>query len=103
MSKYLITGATGGLGMQVVEFLLQRIPAEKIVASPVTRRSYRHSRKSTSKSARETILTGTPFFEGVERLLLVSTLACTDAACERDCSSEAGRRAPCDLHSDPTG
>ena len=32
MSKYLITGATGGLGSQVVEFLLQRIPAEKIVA-----------------------------------------------------------------------
>jgi hypothetical protein len=32
MSKYLVTRATGGLGSQVVEFLLQRIPAEKIVA-----------------------------------------------------------------------
>ncbi len=32
MSRYLVTGATGALGSQVVEFLLQRVPANEIVA-----------------------------------------------------------------------
>ena len=32
MSKILVTGSTGGLGGQVVEFLLRRVPARNIVA-----------------------------------------------------------------------
>ena len=32
MNKYLITGATGRFGSQVVEFLSQRVPTNKIVA-----------------------------------------------------------------------
>jgi NAD(P)H dehydrogenase (quinone) len=32
MSKYLVTGATGALGSQVVDFLLLRVPANDIAA-----------------------------------------------------------------------
>jgi NAD(P)H dehydrogenase (quinone) len=82
MSKYLVTGATGGLGSQVVEFLLRRIPAEKIVALT---RDPKKLRALTDKGIE--IREGDYLdphsleqaFEGVERLLLVSALAFTDA------------------------
>ncbi len=32
MSKYLVTGATGALGSQVVDALLERVPASDIAA-----------------------------------------------------------------------
>ncbi len=40
MSRSLAAGATGGLGSQVVEFLLQRVPGHEVVALSRDSRSF---------------------------------------------------------------
>jgi NAD(P)H dehydrogenase (quinone) len=95
MSRYLVTGATGRLGSQVVEFLLHRIPANEIVAltrdpkklHPLVEKGVEvregdyHDPRSLEQA-----------FNGVESLLLVSALAFTDAVTQHSNVIEAAKR-----------
>ncbi len=83
MSKILVTAANGQLGVHVVKALLQRVPADQVIAG-VRRLESAESLKSLGVEVRhldysrpETIL---PAIKGVARLLLIS-------------SSEVGQRA----------
>jgi NAD(P)H dehydrogenase (quinone) len=95
MNKYLVTGATGELGSQVVEFLLQRIPANNIVALA---RDPKKLQILEEKGVE--IREGDYFdprsleeaFRGVEKLLLVSARAFTDAVTQHSNVIEAAKR-----------
>jgi NAD(P)H dehydrogenase (quinone) len=95
MSKYLVTGATGRLGSQVVEFLLQRVPANQIVALT------REGKKLQHLSERGIEVREGDYhdprlleqaFKGVERLLLVSALAFTDVVAQHSNVIEAAKQ-----------
>jgi NAD(P)H dehydrogenase (quinone) len=96
MSKLLVTGATGKLGGQVVEFLLRRVPVGNIVALA------RDPGKLTSFAEKGVdIRVGNHFepdsleraFSGVKKLLLVSAPAFTDAVTQHANVIEAAKRA----------
>ncbi|PXW27495.1 SDR family oxidoreductase [Paraburkholderia caballeronis] len=95
MTRILVTGATGGLGSQVVEFLLDRVPARDIVALA------RDPARLPSFAARGVeIRTGDYLdpasleraFAGVDKLLLVSARAFTDAFTQHANVVEAAKR-----------
>ena len=96
MPAILVMGATGGLGGQVVEFLLRRVCAENIVAlacDPAKLQSFaergvkiRGGDYSDTDSLERTI-------SRVEKLLLVSARAFTDAAAQHANVIEAAKRA----------
>jgi NAD(P)H dehydrogenase (quinone) len=96
MGRYLVTGATGRLGSQVVEFLLQRVPANEIVALARDPKKVLHSLVANGVEVRK----GDYFdphsleqaFQGVEKLLLVSALAFTDAVTQHANVIEAAKR-----------
>ncbi|MBM9509475.1 SDR family oxidoreductase [Actinacidiphila acididurans] len=78
----MITGATGELGRRVVEFLLQRVPAGRIAALA------RRPEDLSDLAARGVLVRRgdyedpdglVPAFDGVEKLLLISARAFTDA------------------------
>ena len=95
MSRYLVTGATGRLGSQVVEFLLQRVPANQIVALT------RDGKKLQHLSERGITVREGDYhdprllekaFRGAERLLLVSALAFTDVVTQHSNVIEAAKQ-----------
>jgi len=82
MTQILVTGATGGLGNQVVEFLLRRVPAGNIVAlarDPATLHAL--AEKGVQVRAGDYLDPASleRAFSGVDKLLLVSARAFTDA------------------------
>ncbi len=95
MSKYLVTGASGRLGSQVVESLLQRVPANQIIAFT---RDTKNLQAMTEKGIE--IRKGDyhdphsleQAFAGVESLLLVSALAFSDAVTQHSNVIEAAKR-----------
>jgi NAD(P)H dehydrogenase (quinone) len=80
--RILVTGASGGLGRQVVEFLLDRVPAGRVAALA---RNPESLADLTGRGV--SVRTGDYFdpagleraFRDVEKLLLVSAMAFTDA------------------------
>ena len=95
MSKYLVSGATGRLGSQVLGFLLQRVPANKIVALA------RDPKKLQPFVARGVEARQGDYFDphsleqafrGVEKLLLVSASAFTDAITQHSNVINAAKR-----------
>jgi NAD(P)H dehydrogenase (quinone) len=95
MSKYLVTGATGGLGSRVVELLLQHVPAEKIVALTRDPKKLQALVEMGVEIREGDYLDPRSLeqaFRGVERLLLVSALAFTDAVTQHANVIEAARQ-----------
>jgi NAD(P)H dehydrogenase (quinone) len=95
MSKYLVTGATGGLGSRVVEFLLQRVSAEKIVALTRDPKKLQALVEMGVEIREGDYLDPSSLeqaFTGVERLLLVSAPAFTDAVTQHANVIEAAKR-----------
>jgi NAD(P)H dehydrogenase (quinone) len=96
MSRYLVTGATGGLGSQVIDFLLPRVPAQEIVALTRDRNKCEHLAEK-GVEVREGDYLNQPSlelaFKGVDKLLLISALAFTDAVTQHTNVIEAAKRA----------
>jgi NAD(P)H dehydrogenase (quinone) len=96
MSRYLVTGATGGLGGQVVECLLQRVPSNEIVAlarGPEKLQAF--AEKDVEVRAgnyldRDSLERA---FAGVDKLLLVSARAFTDVTAQHKNVIEAAKQA----------
>ncbi len=94
MPAILVMGATGGLGGQVVEFLLRRVCAENIVAlacDPAKLQSFAERGVKTVDYSDTDSLERT--ISRVEKLLLVSARAFTDAAAQHANVIEAAKRA----------
>jgi NAD(P)H dehydrogenase (quinone) len=95
MNKYLITGATGRFGSQVVEFLSQRVPTNKIVAlarDPNKLQALAEKGVDIRQGDYLNPRSLEEAFTGVERLLLVSALAFTDAVTQHANVIEAAKR-----------
>jgi NAD(P)H dehydrogenase (quinone) len=95
MNKYLITGATGRFGSQVVEFLSQRVPTNKIVAlarDPNKLQALAEKGVDIRQGDYLNPRSLEEAFTGVERLLLVSALAFTDAVTQHVNVIEAAKR-----------
>jgi len=96
MTKILITGATGGLGGQVVEFLLDRVPAGNIVAlarDPAKLHSFAEKGVDIRTGDYLDKASLEQAFSGVDKLLLVSARAFTDAATQHANVIEAAKLA----------
>jgi NAD(P)H dehydrogenase (quinone) len=95
MSKYLVTGATGALGSQVVDSLLQRVPANDIAAlvrdpkkkQPLIEKGIeiREGDYLDPSSLEQA-------FKGIDKLLLISAPAFTDATAQHANVIEAAKR-----------
>jgi NAD(P)H dehydrogenase (quinone) len=95
MSRYLVTGATGRFGSQVVEFLSQCVPANKIVAfarDPIKLQALAEKGVDIRQGDYLDPRSLEEAFTGVERLLLVSALAFTDAVTQHANVIEAAKR-----------
>ena len=95
MSKLLVTGATGGLGSHVVEFLLRRVPAVNIVAlarDPTKLRAIAEKGVEVRAGDYFDVASLERAFSGVEKLLLVSAPAFTDAMTQHANVIEASKR-----------
>ena len=95
MTQILVTGATGGLGNQVVEFLLRRVPAGNIVAlarDPAKLHAF--AEKGVQVRAGDYLDPASleRAFCGVDKLLLVSARAFTDAVTQHSNVIEAAKR-----------
>jgi NAD(P)H dehydrogenase (quinone) len=81
MTKLLVTGATGHLGRQTIEFLRGRVPAERIVAlarDPAALADMAASGIEVRRGDYFDKASLVAAFAGVEKLLLVSAVAFTD-------------------------
>jgi NAD(P)H dehydrogenase (quinone) len=81
MSKILVTGATGHLGRQTIEFLSKRLPKDRIVAmarDPNTLSDLSATGVDVRAGDYTDRASLTSAFAGVERVLLVSAVAFTD-------------------------
>jgi NAD(P)H dehydrogenase (quinone) len=95
MTQILVTGATGGLGNQVVEFLLRRVPGGNIVAlarDPATLHAF--AEKGVQVRAGDYLDPASleRAFSGVDKLLLVSARAFTDAVTQHSNVIGAAKR-----------
>ncbi|MFC6139282.1 SDR family oxidoreductase [Paraburkholderia silvatlantica] len=96
MSKILVTGATGGLGGQVVEFLQRRVPAGNIVAlarDPARLNALAEKGVEVRRGDYLDPVSLESAFAGVDKLLLVSALAFSDVVKEHRNVVEAAKRA----------
>jgi NAD(P)H dehydrogenase (quinone) len=85
MSKYLVTGATGALGSQVVESLLQRVPASDIAAlvrDPKKKQPLVEKGVEIRDGDYLYANTLERAFKGIEKVLLISAPAFTDATAQ---------------------
>jgi NAD(P)H dehydrogenase (quinone) len=99
MTKLLVTGATGHLGRQTIEFLRERVPADRIVALARDPAALSDLAASGIEVRRGDYLDKASLlaaFAGVEKVLLVSAVAFTDRLPQHrnviDAAKEAGVR-----------
>jgi NAD(P)H dehydrogenase (quinone) len=95
MTQILVTGATGALGHQVVEFLLQRVPAGDIVAlarDPAKLQAFAEQGVQVRSGDYLDPASLERAFAGVDKLLLVSARAFTDAFRQHTNVIEAAKR-----------
>jgi NAD(P)H dehydrogenase (quinone) len=95
MSKYLVTGATGALGSQVVDSLLLRVPAKDVAAL------VRDPKKKQPLIEKGVEIRDGDYldpsslehaFKGIDKLLLISAPAFTDATAQHANVIEAAKR-----------
>jgi NAD(P)H dehydrogenase (quinone) len=95
MTQILVTGASGGLGNQVVEFLLRRVPAGNIVAlarDPAKLHAFAEQGVQVRTGDYLDPASLERAFSGVGKLLLVSARAFTDAFTQHSNVIEAAKR-----------
>ncbi|WP_322010699.1 SDR family oxidoreductase [Paraburkholderia sp. J12] len=96
MTRILVTGASGALGSQVVEFLLHRLPADNIVAlarDPARLKSFAGRGVEVRSGDYFDPISLERAFAGVEKLLLVSAPAFGDAFRQHANVVDAAKRA----------
>jgi NAD(P)H dehydrogenase (quinone) len=96
MTKLLVTGATGHLGRQTIEFLRERVPAERIVAlarDPAALADLAASSIEVRRGDYFDKASLVAAFAGVEKVLLISAVAFTDRITQHLNIIEAAREA----------
>ena len=109
MKDFLITGATGQLGRGILEQLLKRVQASSIavlVRDPSATGSLASLGVEIRKGDYQDPASLESAFDGVEKLMFVSTTAFSDAITQHrnvvEAATRAGVRAAYSLHGRPT-